>query len=47
MKENRELVTLLDEMGVMEGIDKDGEPVVREEFLCRDPEERVFYRPLV
>lgn len=44
MKENRELVTLLDEMGVMEGIDKDGEPVVREEFLCRDPEERVFYK---
>ena len=44
MKENRELVTLLDEMGVLEGIDKDGEPVVREEFLCRDPEERVFYK---
>ena len=44
MKENRELVTLLDEMGVMEGTNKDGEPVVREEFLCRDPEERVFYK---
>ena len=44
LKENRELVTLLDEMGVMEGVDQDGEPVVREEFLCRDPEERVFYK---
>src|SRR6185436_7101683 len=44
MKENRELVVLLNEMGVLEGTDKDGEPVVREEFLCRDPEERVFYK---
>src|SRR5688572_25904342 len=44
MKENRELVALLDEMGVLEGKDNDGEPVVREEFLCRDPEERVFYK---
>jgi hypothetical protein len=44
MKENRELVALLHEMGVIEGSDKDGEPAVREEFLCRDPEERVFYK---
>jgi Flavin containing amine oxidoreductase len=44
MKENAELVSLLNEMGVLEGTDKDGEPVVREEFLCRDPEERVFYK---
>ena len=44
MKENRELVTLLNEMGVIEGTNQDGEPVVREEFLCRDPEERVFYK---
>src|SRR4030095_611534 len=44
MKENRELVALLDEMDVLEGTDKDGEPIVREEFLCRDPEERVFYK---
>jgi NAD(P)-binding Rossmann-like domain len=44
MKENRELVALLNEMGVIEGSDKDGEPIVREEFLCRDPEERVFYK---
>jgi hypothetical protein len=44
MKENRELITLLDEMGVIEGSNDEGEPVVREEFLCRDPEERVFYK---
>ena len=44
MKENGELVALLNEMGVLEGTDKDGEPIVREEFLCRDPEERVFYK---
>jgi len=43
-KENRALVTLLDELGVLEGADAEGEPVVAEQFLCRDPEERVFYR---
>jgi hypothetical protein len=31
-------------MGVLEGADAGGEPVVAEQFLCRDPEERVFYR---
>lgn len=44
LKENRALVSLLDEMGVLEGADETGEPVVAEQFLCRDPEERVFYR---
>lgn len=44
MKENAPLVALLDEMGVLEGRDSEGEPVVAEQFLCRDPEERVFYR---
>ncbi len=43
-KENRELVALLDELGVLEGADSEGEPVVAEQFLCRDPEERVYYR---
>ncbi|HEX5706687.1 MAG TPA: FAD-dependent oxidoreductase [Pyrinomonadaceae bacterium] len=42
--ENRALVSLLEEMGVVEGRDARGEPVVAEQFLCRDPEERVFYR---
>lgn len=43
MKENRALVTLLDEMGLLEGRDEFGEPVVAEQFLCREPEERVFH----
>ena len=44
MKENTALISLLDEMGVIEGKDKDGEPVIHEQFLCRDPEERDFYK---
>lgn len=44
MKENAALVSLLHEMGVIEGKDKDGEPIIGEQFLCRDPEERVFYK---
>jgi glycine/D-amino acid oxidase-like deaminating enzyme len=44
MKENTALVSLLDEMGVVEGKDEHGEPVIAEQFLCRDPEERVFYK---
>ncbi|HEV8168777.1 MAG TPA: FAD-dependent oxidoreductase, partial [Pyrinomonadaceae bacterium] len=44
MKENTALVSLLNEMGVIEGQDKDGEPTIYEQFLCRDPEERVFYK---
>jgi len=44
LKENRALVTLLGELGVLEGADDEGEPVVGEQFICRDPEERIFYR---
>lgn len=44
MKENTGLISLLDEMGVIEGTDKDGEPVIGEQFLCRDPEERIFFK---
>ena len=44
MKENVALVSLLDEMGVVEGKDQNGEPVIAEQFLCRDPEERLFYK---
>jgi phytoene dehydrogenase-like protein len=43
MAGNRLLVTLLDEMGVLEGRDREGEPIVAEQFLCRDPQERIFY----
>src|SRR6185369_10444851 len=44
MKENESLLSLLDEIGVIDGRDHDGEPVIAEQFLCRDPEERVFFR---
>jgi phytoene dehydrogenase-like protein len=44
LKENRALVRLLGELGVLEGFDTEGEPVVAEQFVCRDPEERIFYR---
>ncbi|NOT53202.1 MAG: FAD-dependent oxidoreductase [Deltaproteobacteria bacterium] len=43
-QENTELVAFLEEMGVVEGRASDGEPVVAEQYLCRDPQERVFYR---
>jgi protoporphyrinogen oxidase len=44
MKENVALVELFDEMGMLEGKDDDGQPIVGEQYLCRDPEERLFYR---
>ena len=43
-KENAELVSLLDEMSLLDGRDKDGELVVKEQYLCREPEERLFYK---
>jgi protoporphyrinogen oxidase len=42
MKENTELVELLREMGVIEGMGRDGEPEYAEQVLCRDPHERLF-----
>ncbi|MEN3335075.1 MAG: hypothetical protein V7641_4440 [Blastocatellia bacterium] len=44
MKENTALIALLDEMGIVEGRTAEGEPVIAEQFLCRDPEERVYYK---
>lgn len=43
-KENIELVELLDEMSLIEGRVTSEEWRVKEEFLCREPEERVFYK---
>lgn len=43
-KENAELVSLLDEMRLVEGRRDDGEIIVPEQFLCREPEERTFYK---
>jgi len=43
-KENTELISLLDEMSLVEGRDAAGELQIKEQFLCREPEERVFYK---
>jgi hypothetical protein len=43
-KENTELISLLDEMQLTEGRDANGEVIVKEQYLCREPEERVFYK---
>ncbi|HEX3101833.1 MAG TPA: FAD-dependent oxidoreductase, partial [Pyrinomonadaceae bacterium] len=43
-QENTELISFLDEMSLLEGRDALGEVVVKEQFLCREPEERVFYK---
>jgi len=44
MGNNVDLVALLDEMGIVERREDDGTPVIAEEYLCRDPEERIFFR---
>jgi len=43
-QENTELISLLDEMTLTNGRAADGSVVIKEEYLCRDPEERVFYK---
>lgn len=42
MTENVELLSLFEEMDVVVGRDDAGKPIVDEQYLCRDPEERVF-----
>jgi hypothetical protein len=42
MKENADLVALLHELDLVEGVDPAGELVIREEVLCREPQERLF-----
>ena len=44
MAHQRDLIELLDEMKLLEGVDDGGQPIVGEQFLCRDPHERLFYR---
>ena len=41
--EQTDLVTLLGEMGAIEGYARDGSPIVDENLRCREPEERVWY----
>jgi hypothetical protein len=43
-RENTELISLLDEMELTEGRTPEGNVLIKEQFLCRDPEERVFYK---
>ena len=43
-QENVELIAFLDEMSLFEGRDAEGEILVKEQYLCREPEERVFYK---
>ena len=43
-QENAELISLLDEMNLTEGRNPNGEILIKEQFLCREPEERVFYK---
>lgn len=43
-RENTNLIALLDEMNILEGRTADSDPIVREELLVRDPEERIFFR---
>jgi hypothetical protein len=42
--DNPPLVALLAEVGALAGRTPDGRPVWAEEVLCRDPEERLFFR---
>ncbi len=42
MAENHALIELLSEMQVIEALTEGGQPQVSEQFLCREPEERVF-----
>lgn len=44
MRENTLLLSLLEEMGIVEDRTMDGEPIVGEQYLCRDPQERLYYR---
>jgi protoporphyrinogen oxidase len=40
----RPLVALLEEVGAVAGRDARGRPIYAEEALCRDPQERIFFR---
>lgn len=42
LPDNVELIELLQEMQIVESLNKDGSPVIAEEYLCREPEERLF-----
>jgi len=43
-QENGELIALLEEMSLIDGRAGDGELIVKEQYLCREPEERLFFK---
>ena len=43
LPDNHDLIRLFDEIGIVDRILDDGTPVIGEQYLCREPEERVFY----
>ncbi len=43
LKDNRALLVLMREMDLIEGEDRDGQPIYPEHVLCRDPQERLFF----
>lgn len=43
-QENTELISLLNEMSLIEGRSATGDILIKEQFLCREPEERVFFK---
>lgn len=43
LPDNHGLIRLFDEIGIVDRILEDGTPVIGEQYLCREPEERVFY----
>lgn len=44
LKDNQLLIRLLNEMGALDGVDEEGHPKGAEQYLCREPQERIFYR---
>ncbi len=41
---NRPLIELLGEMDLLDDITAEGRPIVKEEYLCQAPQERIYYR---
>ncbi|MBX3188676.1 MAG: NAD(P)-binding protein [Labilithrix sp.] len=42
MSHNVDFIALLRELDLVEGVGADGEPIFREEAMCREPQERVY-----
>lgn len=43
-RENTDLIDLLNEMSLTEGFNASGDVLIKEQYLCREPEERTFYK---